>query len=118
MIVSFKTVLSQYSEIDSLKIELAQTQYIALQTDSALNVLLDVYQEQGVKYFKAKTEINRLIKKNVKGDNENKKLRISLLKQTNKVIRAREANIKWFGAGLGLGISMETIGLIIGLIIK
>ena len=110
MLFVSKIALTQHSTIDSLRVVLAKAQYIALQSDSALNVYYDIQLELGKTIEASRIEINRYIK-------QNKELRVNNT-DLLKLARAKKKNTTWFIIGAGVGIAIETIGLIIGVILK
>ena len=110
--LSFKTVLIANTIEDSLRIELAKSQYIALQTDSALNAYYDITDALNIKIEIARKEINRHIKDKLIKDKVNKDLTISLVKANNALARSRKANLMWFGVGAGVGGVIGITGII------
>lgn len=115
MLSVFKTALTQNSISDSLRVVLAKAQYIALQSDSALNVYYDIQLELGKTIEASRIEINRHIKQNKELRTNNTELLKDLVRTNNKLARAKKKNTTWFIVGVGVGIALETIGLIIGL---
>tara|TARA_R110000764_G_scaffold20407_2_gene52400 strand:- start:2328 stop:2684 length:357 start_codon:yes stop_codon:yes gene_type:complete len=118
MLFVSKIALTQHSTIDSLRVVLAKAQYIALQSDSALNVYYDIQLELGKTIEASRIEINRYIKQNKELRVNNTDLLKELVKTNNKLARAKKKNTTWFIIGAGVGIAIETIGLIIGVILK
>ena len=107
-----KTGLTQSITEDSLKFELAKVQYVALQTDSALQVYYGITDELGIKLALARKELNRHIKdKEIQGV-VNKDLSLQLVKANNKLYRSRMNNLLWFGVGNITGGVIGIVGII------
>ena len=113
-----KIALTQHSTSDSLRVVLAKAQYIALQTDSALNNYYDIQEELGKTIEASRKEINRYIRGNDELRLSNNSLKKDLVKTNNKLAKARKANMTWFLVGAGVGIVLETIGVILGAVLK
>ena len=111
----FKTASTQNLTEDSLRVELAKAQYIALKTDSALNVYYDIQEELEKGLEASRIELNRYIKEQAEDRKDKRDLTKELIKANNNLAKAKKANLTWFLIGGATGIVLETVGLVVGL---
>lgn len=118
LLTSFtKIACTQNLTEDSLRIDRARAEFIALKTDSILTIYYDIVEEQGKTIELGKKEINRHIKdKEVLGD-LNKEQAKELIKVNNKLAKSLKANLTWFLVGTGTGIVVETAGIVAGVLL-
>ena len=118
LLTSFtKIACTQNSTEDFLRIDRARAEFIALKTDSVLTIYYDIVEEQSKTIELGKKEINRHIKDKEALGELNKEQAKELITINNKLAKSLKANLTWFLVGAGVGVVVETAGIVAGVLI-